>query len=103
VAGRSFDGKRPDGPRRKNVGHFFMAIDPAKFREGDDFGNELDGLMDTMRATPPTDPAQPVQMAGDAEYAEYARRSREGIPVTDTLLNEMREVCKASGAEFILQ
>ena len=103
VAGRSFDGKRPDGPRRKNVGHFFMAMDPAKFRDGDDFGNELDGLMDSMRATPPIDPAQPVLMAGDPEYAEYERRSKDGIPVTDTLLEEVREVCKTSGAKFILQ
>ena len=56
-----------------------------------------------MRATPPIDPAQPVLMAGDPEYAEYERRAKDGIPVTDTLLEEVREVCKTSGAKFILQ
>ena len=103
VAGRDPELGTHVGRKRQNVGHFFLAIDPEKFREGADFGNELDGLMDLMRATPPSLESQPVLVAGDPEYAEYARRVQDGIPITDTLLEEVRAVCEETGVPFMLR
>ena len=88
---------------RENVGHFFLAIDPGKFRDQSDFEQDMDRLMDMLRATPPADPAQPVLVAGDPEYAAYEQRSRSGIPMTETLFEEVREVCRASNAPFVLE
>ena len=87
---------------KETVGHFFIAIDPVMFGGGEAFREEMDVVMDRLRATPPADPGRPVQVAGDAEYAAYAERRQSGIPLTRALYEEVREVCQQSGAKFIL-
>ncbi len=86
----------------ETTGHFFIAIDPALFGDGEAFREEMDALMDRMRALPAIDPGQPVQVAGDFEYAEYEVRSKSGIPLSAALYEEVREVCRQSGASFLL-
>ncbi len=83
------------------VGHFFLALDPAFFNAR--FPDELGGLMDELRAAPPTDPAQPVLVAGDPEHAARRERLRTGIPMTETLFEEIRAVATGSGAPFLLE
>ena len=86
-----------------NIGHFFLAISPDLVREEGEFQDDMDRLIDMLRATVPADPAQPVLVAGDPEYAAYAERSKSGIPMTDTLFQEVREVARASNAPFLLE
>jgi LDH2 family malate/lactate/ureidoglycolate dehydrogenase len=87
---------------RETVGHFFMAIDPEMFGGGEGFREEMDALMDRLRGLPPVDAAEPVQVAGDQQYKDYAERSKSGIPLTKALYEEVRAVCQASGAPFML-
>jgi len=87
---------------KETVGHFFMAIDPEMFGGGDDFREEMDALMERLRGLPPVDADEPVQVAGDQQYKDYAERKKIGIPLTKALYEEVREVCKVSGAAFIL-
>lgn len=89
-------------PEKDGVGHFFLAIDPDKLRPEREFQQDLDRLMDMLRATPPADPAQPVLVAGDPEYAAWEERSRKGIPMTETLYEEVRTVAAESRAPFLL-
>ncbi len=85
------------------TGHFFFAIDPSQLRGEGEFETDMDRLLDMLRATPPADPANPVMVAGDPEYAAYAERKANGIPMTDTLFEELRDVCGRSGAPFLLE
>lgn len=85
-----------------NVGHFCLALNPAAFREEGEFEEELDDLIDMLHGTEPVDPAQPVLVAGDPEHQERAIRLENGIPMTETLFNEVRQVAEACGAPFIL-
>ena len=85
-----------------NVGHFFMALDPKALRGDDSFEDELDHLIDTMRGTPPVEDDQPVQIAGDPEWEAFEIRSRDGIPVPNALLGEIKAVAEEAGAKFIL-
>ena len=85
-----------------NIGHFCLAIDPNAFREEGDFEVHMDALMDWMRETPPLDPAQPVLVPGDPEHEARKVRVEEGIPMTDTLVEEVRQVAEETGAPFIL-
>ncbi len=86
-----------------NVGHFCMALDPAAFRgERDSFEEDMDRLIDMLHATEPADPAQPVLVAGDPEHAARAERLESGIPMSKTLVEEVREVAAACGAPFVL-
>ena len=87
-----------------NVGHFFLAIDPLPFRRVPGaFELSLDRLVAYLRSTPAVDPDQPVLVAGDPEFAAYKERTRHGIPVTDTLIEEIRDVCQSCRAKFLLQ
>lgn len=87
-----------------NVGHFFLVIDPLAFRkEPGAFEASMDRLVAYLRATPAADPDQPVLVAGDPEFAAYRERTAHGIPVTETLIGEIRDVCESCHARFILE
>ena len=102
-----------------NVGHCFIAIDPAVVRgqgqrdhdgngnsdrnsDSDDFGDELDRLTDYLRATPAADPQQPVLVPGDPEWASIKQRCEHGIPITHNLVEELRAVTQSCSAAFVL-
>ncbi|MBE9603955.1 Ldh family oxidoreductase [Acetobacteraceae bacterium H6797] len=85
---------------KKETGHFFLVIDPGAFNA--DFREGMDELLDRLRATPRADPEVPVLIPGDPEYASYKKRLVEGIPVTDTLQEEVRAAAEACGAPFLL-
>jgi LDH2 family malate/lactate/ureidoglycolate dehydrogenase len=85
-----------------NVGHFFMAIDPRSFRDQGDFEADLDGLIDSLHACAPLDRSQPVLVAGDPEHATLSVRRSAGIPLTRSVVEDIRTVARESGAPFIL-
>jgi LDH2 family malate/lactate/ureidoglycolate dehydrogenase len=93
--------REPDAAR-PNVGHFFMALNPAAFREPGEFERDLDEMMDALRATRSADPARPVLVPGDPEHAEMERRRRDGIPIPAMLADQLRAICDECGAEFLL-
>jgi LDH2 family malate/lactate/ureidoglycolate dehydrogenase len=94
--------RESSGKARAAVGHFMMAIDPARFRADDDFGRDLDALLESLRLTPPTDVRQPVLVPGDPEVDMLARRSKDGVPITRTLFEDLRRLSRAAGTSFIL-
>jgi LDH2 family malate/lactate/ureidoglycolate dehydrogenase len=101
IYGKTRDARHPD-EERIGLGHFFLALDPAAFREKGAFESDLDRLIETLRATQPLDPAQPVLVAGDSECATHAERKGSGIPLSAALVEELREVGRASGGHFRL-
>jgi len=84
------------------LGHFFLAIDPKVFRPEGAFEDDLDAAIDVLHAAPPVDPALPVLVPGDPERATRAARLKEGIPLPETLLKKIREICERSGVPFLL-
>ena len=92
--------QKPSDPH--NLGHFFMAIDPRAFRPAGAFEDDLDAVIDTLHSTRPADPEQPVLVAGDPEMATRAERLRDGVPVPDDLMVQLRAVAAAAGVPFVL-
>ena len=94
------------GSHRSNtasrVGHFFLVLDPRRFRDQGNFGADLDVLLDSLRATPPVDPAQAVLVAGDPEHVARRERLHTGVPLTRSLLEDLRSVARVAGVPFIL-
>lgn len=84
------------------VGHFCLAIDPQRFRAVGEFQSDLDTLLDALHATAPVAADQPVLVAGDPELAAEAERRRSGIPVSRSVVEDIRMVTRASGAPFLL-
>ena len=101
-AGRSL--KTWERGKYVDVGQFFLALDPTFFRgELGAFEADMDGLIDYLRATPPADPSQPVLVPGDPEHASRAERTESGIPLTEAVCREVREVAEAAGARYFLE
>ena len=91
--------KKPVG---MDIGHFFMAIDPAIFRETDDFEADVANFLGALRATTPVDPTQPVMVAGDPQWKNAAKRMESGIPVGPGLMNQVRQIAQAAAAPWLL-
>ncbi|MCC7271076.1 MAG: Ldh family oxidoreductase [Alphaproteobacteria bacterium] len=107
LAGGIYGGTAATNPRARatpydDLGHFFMAVDPAAFRPAGDFADDLDAMMDALRAAPPVDPAKPVLVPGDPEWASYDRRRSEGIPLPAKLVGQVRGIAERAGVAFLL-
>jgi LDH2 family malate/lactate/ureidoglycolate dehydrogenase len=89
-------------PGTMDIGHFFLALDPAMFRDPADFRADVIAFCDSLRATRPADPARKVMVAGDPERAIAAARRISGIPVGPNLLAKVREVARSIGAPWLL-
>jgi LDH2 family malate/lactate/ureidoglycolate dehydrogenase len=92
--------QKPSDPH--NIGHFFLAIDPRAFRGAGEFEDDLDQVIDVLHDARRADPAQPVLVAGDPELATQAERLREGVPIPDDLMAELRVVAGKAGVPFVL-
>jgi LDH2 family malate/lactate/ureidoglycolate dehydrogenase len=92
--------QRPSDP--DNIGHFFLAVNPAAFRPVEDFRADMDVLLETLRATKPANPAEPVLVPGDPERQARAERLAKGIPLARSLLDRLRAIAHSAGAEFLL-
>jgi LDH2 family malate/lactate/ureidoglycolate dehydrogenase len=83
------------------IGHFFLAVDPRRFRGEGEFEADVDLFVDSLRASAPVDPSRPVLVPGDPER-EAAESRRSGIPLTRSVVEDIRAVAFASGVPFIL-
>jgi LDH2 family malate/lactate/ureidoglycolate dehydrogenase len=98
VRKRSQRGSDPD-----NIGHFFLALDPAAFRPAGAFEADVDLVVDELHAARPVDPTQPVLVAGDPEEQARAERVRTGVPIPAALAEKLRGVCERCGAAYLLE
>jgi LDH2 family malate/lactate/ureidoglycolate dehydrogenase len=88
--------------RRARVGHFCLALDPAKFGAPDGFPLRMDALIASLRETPPVTPGRPVLVAGDPERTTLAERTADGIPMTKAAFEDLRAVARTSRVPFVL-
>src|SRR4029077_7211207 len=89
-------------PHPHNIGHLFMAIGPRAFRAGGEFEEDLDQVIDVLHGAKRVDPDQPVLVAGDPEMATRTERLRDGVPVPDDLMDQLRAVAKSAEVPFVL-
>ena len=86
----------------QEIGHFFIAIDPARFREHGSAEEDIDALTDSLRGSRPLDPRRPVMVAGDPERKARERRLHAGIPLSRSVIEDLRAVARGSGVPFEL-
>lgn len=96
LCGGAFPASREPG-EPQNIGHFFLALDPAVFRPTGEFEDDLDDAIDVLHRTPPVDPAKPVQVAGDPQDDARRERAREGVPMSEALAEQLRGVADRAG------
>ena len=76
----------------QDVGHCFVAIDPARFRPLEEFKHDMDDMFDSVKGSPPAEGQTRVFVAGEPEAECERRRLREGIPISNTLLGLVNDL-----------
>lgn len=84
-----------DKPR--NLGHFMLAIDIARFTDPAGFGSRIDLLLREIRAEEPADPARPPLAPGEPERLSAEKRMREGIPLGAGVLADLDKLARELG------
>jgi ureidoglycolate dehydrogenase (NAD+) len=86
-----------DKPR--NLGHFMLALDVARFVDPELFSSRVGELLQEARAEEPSDPARPPLAPGDPERLTAERRRRDGIPLGEAVLAELNALAADLGVE----
>lgn len=90
-------------PGSGDIGHFFLAVDPAAFAPAGSATSYTDELLGNMRDAEPLDTDSPVLVPGDPEDAERRDRMRRGIPMPDALLASLQALCNRNDVPFVLE
>ncbi|MBJ6989068.1 Ldh family oxidoreductase [Devosia sp. MC521] len=65
----------------RNMGHFVMVIDPAKFVGAQAFGQAMLTYLSALRGAPAREGGGQIMAPGDREWAEAAHRAEHGVPI----------------------
>ncbi|TSB47957.1 ureidoglycolate dehydrogenase [Alkalicoccobacillus porphyridii] len=72
-----------DYNKNRELGHFFMAIDPSIFTGLDSFTSRLDQMIQELHQVTPAEGAERVLVPGEIETQTALKRKKEGIPLPD--------------------
>lgn len=81
----------PENMPGEGLGHFFGAMRVNAFRPAEEFKQHMDKWITRFRDAVPIDPAQPVLVPGDPERAFEVIRMQEGIPVVESVVDDLRQ------------
>jgi LDH2 family malate/lactate/ureidoglycolate dehydrogenase len=83
--------------RLQDVGHCFIALDPARFRPIEEFKRDMDDYFDSLKSTPRAEGHERVYVAGEPEAKSEARRRRDGIPLSPALVARVDAIARELG------
>ncbi|WP_247236486.1 Ldh family oxidoreductase [Telluribacter sp. SYSU D00476] len=86
----------------KGIGHFFGALDIDGFRDKQEFKQDIDEWIRTMRATRPLPGTEGVLIPGDPERQAYQVRMQAGIPVDKEVAASLRVIAEETGIDIHL-
>jgi L-2-hydroxycarboxylate dehydrogenase (NAD+) len=82
-----------DGAARPSgIGHFFAALRVDAFRQADEFKAAMDDLQRRLKDAPRAEGQERIYIHGEKEFEEAERRTRQGIPLSLSVLAELREI-----------
>jgi LDH2 family malate/lactate/ureidoglycolate dehydrogenase len=82
----------PENMPGKGLGHFFGAMRIDAFRKADEFKAHMDNWVTRFRSAQPVDPLQKVLIPGDPERETEQIRRQEGIPLIDSVVEDLRKL-----------
>jgi LDH2 family malate/lactate/ureidoglycolate dehydrogenase len=83
--------------RRHRQNGLLIAIDIARFGDPETFRREVDRLVKSVKSLPLDPQVGEILMPGERGKRTFARRSREGIPISRPILEELRMLAKRLG------
>ncbi len=93
----------PHDPLGKaNVGHFFAAIRIDAFRPVEEFKEDMDRMIEELKASPKAAGQDRIYIAGEKEFERAERYEREGVPLLEPTVNSLKQVGEEVGVPFDL-
>jgi ureidoglycolate dehydrogenase (NAD+) len=86
---------------RHNQNCVVAAIDIARFTDIAAYKEQVDRLIDQLKALPKADGVDEILMPGEREERFYAERVKTGIPVPPSTIANLRKLAQELGVEFI--
>lgn len=87
----------PENMPGEGLGHFFGAMRIDAFRPAEDFKQHMDNWIERFHQAKPINADQPVLVPGDPEREMEMIRMQEGIPVINSVVDELRLVGEKFG------
>ncbi|MEQ1553828.1 MAG: Ldh family oxidoreductase [Ferruginibacter sp.] len=84
----------------KGIGHFFGAMRIDAFRPAADFKTDMDNWIQAFKNAEPILPEQNVIIPGEPETAMEAERREKGIPIIESVINDLVLLGKKFGVDF---
>jgi ureidoglycolate dehydrogenase (NAD+) len=81
----------------RNLGHFMLALDVSRFTDPTSLRSQVSLMLHEARAEEPADPTRAPLAPGDPERLCAERRRREGIPLGDAVLRELKTLAAELG------
>jgi len=81
------------------VGHFFMAIDIARFMPLEEFGKRLDGLFSMLRSSKHALDQATIYVHGEKEQIRTMLHEGGGIPIGENVFETLRRIAKECGVD----
>lgn len=92
-----------DLDRPGNIGHFFMAIDPARFEAGDAFLKRIGRYIEMIADCPPAEGFGEVLLPGEVEAQKRSHHLAHGVVLSPDILNGMAKAAERVGVALSLQ
>ena len=90
----------PERSVGKGIGHFFGAMRIDAFVDIDEFKRQIDDLVRTFRATKPAPGTSGPLLPGDPEREAERIRSKEGIPLVSSVVEELADISRRTGVSL---
>ncbi|MGI8952897.1 MAG: Ldh family oxidoreductase [Chitinophagaceae bacterium] len=85
----------------KGLGHFFGAMRIDAFRSADEFKKDMDIWIARFRNAKPVDENRKILIPGDDEREMEIIRMKEGIPLEDSVVNDLKLLAEKFGVKFL--
>jgi LDH2 family malate/lactate/ureidoglycolate dehydrogenase len=90
----------PENMPGQGLGHFFGAMRTDAFRSTEEFKEHMDNWIGRFRNATPAPGHEKVLIPGDPEREMEAQRSKEGIPIVQSVVDDLKSVAEGMGIEF---
>ena len=82
-----------------NTGQVIVALDIARFSPVEDFKREVDRVIREMRNSKKMIGVDKIRLPGEQSHATWLDRSASGVPMNDTLFNDLQRLASDLGVE----
>ena len=76
-----------------------MAFDISKFPPLEKFREAMNSYIQYIKSCPTTNENVTIYMPGEIEYDLREKRLREGIPLPESIINDLAQLCRESGID----